>query len=696
MDESRHKEQHAIHLEPQQAGMDGESEEERLAARVEALRHRIEEANYEYYILDNPTLTDAEYDQLMMELQRIEREHPELVTPESPTQRVGTAPTQEVPQHRHPVPMLSLANARNEEELLAWYRRAQNILPNAHFEYVCELKIDGLAMALTYENGKLVIGASRGDGLIGENWTPNVRTIREIPHELRGEHIPQKVEVRGEIYMPIKGFEQLNEEMKEERIFANPRNAAAGSLRQKDWRITATRPLSFFAYQIGYMQGMEIQTQWEALQLLKQWGFVVNPHIMLAKNLDEVMQYIKKWETERFNLPYEIDGVVIKINSFAQQEELGAVGRDPRWAIAFKYPPIQVATRLLGIGINIGRTGAVNPWAELEPVNIRGVTVSRATLHNEGDIQRKDLRIGDWVLVQRAGEVIPQVVKPIVERRTGQEEVYHLPERCPLCNTPIVRSEDIAMAYCPNEECPGRNAEGIIHFASKAAMDIETIGEKMAVQLINAGLVKDVADFYSLTKEQLLSLEGVQEKSAENMLSAIEASKKQPLWRLLFGLNIRYVGEKTAQILANAFGSMDRLLNATEEEINAVPGIGPKIGHSLYTWLQSERNRALIERLRKAGVNMQEEQKTVTGPLAGQSFLLTGRLQSMTRPVAEEAIQRLGGTIASGVSKSLNHLIVGEEAGSKLAKAQKAGVPIHNEQWLLDLLKQYEGEESVR
>lgn len=695
MDEPRHKEQHEIELEAQADG-DGKSEEERLAARVEALRHQIEEANYRYHTLDNPTLSDAEYDQLMIELQRIEREHPELVTPESPTQRVGAAPMQEVPQRRHPVPMLSLANARNEEELLAWYRRAQNILPNAHFEYVCELKIDGLAMALTYDNGRLVIGASRGDGLIGEDWTPNVRTIREIPHKLRGEHIPERVEVRGEIYMPIKGFEKLNEEMKDERIFANPRNAAAGSLRQKDSRITATRPLSFFAYQIGYMQGMQIQTQWEALQLLKQWGFVVNPNIMLAKNLDEVMQYIKQWETERFNLPYEIDGVVIKINNFAQQEELGSVGRDPRWAIAFKYPPIQVATRLLSIGINIGRTGAVNPWAELEPITIRGVTVSRATLHNEGDIQRKDLRIGDWVLVQRAGEVIPQVVKPIVERRTGQEEVYHLPERCPLCDTPIVRSEDIAMAYCPNEECPGRNAEGIIHFASKAAMDIETIGEKMAVQLINAGLVKDVADFYKLTKEQLLALEGVQGKSAENMLAAIEASKQQPLWRVLFGLNIRYVGEKTAQILASAFGSIDRLLNASEEEIVAQPGIGPKIGHSLYTWLQSERNRALIERLREAGVNMQDEQKTVTGPLVGQSFLLTGRLQHMTRPVAEAAIQQLGGTIASGVSKSLNHLIVGEDAGSKLAKAQKAGVPIHDEQWLLDLLKQYQGEEQVR
>jgi DNA ligase (NAD+) len=383
--------------------------------------------------------------------------------------------------------------------------------------------------------------------------------------------------------------------------------------------------------------------------------------------------------------------VVVKINDLAQQQELGTVAHDPRWAIAFKYPPTQVATQLLDIRVNIGRTGSVNPWAALEPVNIRGVTVSRAALHNEGDVQRKDLRIGDWVLVQRAGEVIPQVVKPIVERRTGKEEVYHLPERCPLCDTPIIRIPDQAMAYCPNEECPSRNLESIIHFVSKGAMDMDTIGEKMCEQLVSTGYVKNVADFYTLTRDQLLSLEGVKAKSADNMLSAIEASKHRTFWRLLFGLNIRYVGEKTAQILASAFGNIDKLLAASEEEIVAVPGIGPKIGHSVYEWLRNEKNRALLERLRQAGVNMQEEpQATKTGPLSGQTFLLTGRLSSMTRPVAEEAITQQGGTIVSGVSKSLNHLIVGEDAGSKLTKAQKAGVPIHDEQWLIDLLKKHE------
>ncbi len=680
---------HSSENQPSPLEQTRNSEEEQLADSVAALRHQIEEANYQYFVEDNPTLTDAEYDHLMQELRRIEQEHPELQTPDSPTQRVGAGPVQDVPQHRHPVPMLSLANAFSEEQLLAWQKRAQAILPNAKFSYVCELKIDGLAMALTYEKGKLTVGATRGDGLVGEDWTPNVRTVRTIPQRLRGEHIPERVEVRGEIYMSTKNFEQLNEEMRGGKLFANPRNAAAGSLRQKDARVTATRHLDFFGYQIGYIEGLNISTQWEALRQIREWGFPVNPNIHLAPTLGEVWDYCKKWEQERFDLPYEIDGVVIKVNDFSQQQELGTVARDPRWAIAFKYPPTQVATKLLNIDVNIGRTGAVNPWAMLEPVNIRGVTVSRAALHNEGDVQRKDLRIGDWVLVQRAGEVIPQVVKPIVERRTGHEEVYHLPERCPRCGTPIIRIPDQAMAYCPNTLCPARNLESIIHFVSKGAMDIDTIGEKMCEQLVAAGYIKNIADFYGLTRDQLLTLEGVKAKSADNMLKGIEASKHRPFWRLLFGLNIRYMGEKAAQLIANAFSDIDSLMTASEEEIIAVPGIGPKIGHSLYCWLQVPANRELIERLRESGANMREERHITTGPLAGQTFLLTGRLGSMSRPIAEEAITKLGGSIGSGVSKSLGHLIVGEEPGSKVAKAQKAGVPIHDEQWLVDLLKEH-------
>lgn len=667
----------------------GGSEEERLAAHTASLRHRIEEAASQYWVQDNPVLSDAEYDQLMIELQRIEEEHPELQSPDSPSSRVGgggAAPVQDVPQHKHPVPMLSLANARNETELRAWHRRAQNILPNATFAYVCELKIDGLAMALTYERGRLAVGATRGDGVIGENWTPNVRTIHSIPQKLRGEQLPEKVEVRGEVYMTIRSFEQLNEALTGTRLFANPRSSAAGSLRQKDSRITATRHLDFFGYQIGFLEGGEIRTQWEVLQLLRDWGFPVNPHIHLAQTLEEVMEYCATWERERFSLPYEIDGVVVKINDLAQQEELGTVGRDPRWAIAFKYPPIQVATKLLDIRVNIGRTGSVNPWALLEPVTIRGAVVSRSTLHNEGDIQRKDLRIGDWVLVERAGEVIPQVVKPVVERRTGTEEVYHLPEHCPLCNTPIVRVPDQAMAFCPNEACPARNLESVIHYVM--VMDMETIGEKLCEQLVEAGSITTVADFYGLSRDQLLAMDGIQQKSAENILKAIEISKYRPFWCLLFALNIRYVGVKTAQLVTGAFPDIDRLMAANSEEIVKIPGIGPKVAQSLDSWLQDEKNRALIERLRQAGVNMQDVQDTVTGPLTGQSFLLTGRLTSMTRSVAEAAIMQLGGTIATGVSKQLSHLIVGEDPGSKLAKAQKAGVPLHDEQWLLALLKE--------
>ncbi len=681
-------------LQPEHTPVDllehaGESTEEKLLAHVAELRSQLEEANYQYYVQDNPTLTDIEYDKLMIELQRVEAEHPELVTPDSPTQRVGAMAVQDVPQHRHPVPMLSLANARSAEELQNWQKRAQNILPNATFAHICELKIDGLSLALTYEKGKLVIGASRGDGTVGEDWTPNVRTIRSIPQTLRGERIPDRVEIRGEVYMSIKNFEKLNTEISDGRLFANPRNAAAGSLRQKDARVTSSRHLDFFGYQIGYIEGMEVHNQWESLELIREWGFVVNPNIQQAANLDEVMEYCKKWESERFNLPYEIDGVVIKISDFAQQQELGTVARDPRWAIAFKYPPTQVATRLLDIRVNIGRTGTVNPWALLEPINIRGVTVERAALHNEGDIQRKDLRVGDWVLVQRAGEVIPQVVKPVIERRTGEEPVYHIPDACPICGTAIQREEAVAMAYCPNIACPARILESLKHFVSKGAMDIDSIGDQMCKILVEAELVKTFPDFYALTSKQLLALEGIKQKSADNMLNAIEASKQRPLARLLFAINIRHVGEKTALLTAQHFGHIDKLMAASAEEIVTVSGIGQVSGHSIYSWFQESANRELIERLKQAGLNMEEEQQVNEGPLAGQTFLLTGRLNNMPRPVAEETLKKLGGTIATGVSKNLHHLIVGEDAGSKLAKAQKVGVPIHDEQWLLDLLQEH-------
>jgi len=709
--------------------MVAEHDAEKLAARAAELRRLIEEANYRYYVLNEPTISDQEYDDLFRELRELEEKYPELQTPDSPTQRVGAAISTDFAPHRHPVPMLSLANARNIAELEAWYKRARNLLPNATFTFVCELKIDGLAVALTYENGWLTVGATRGDGLVGEDVTPNIRTIRSIPHHLRSDNgIPKRVEVRGEVYMPIKSFERLNEELAQAssstpgaetvelaegarspapprtpRLFANPRNAAAGSLRQKDPNITRSRHLEFWAYQIGYIEnnGMRPHSQWEALELLRRWGFPVNEHNRLCHSLEEAIAFCQYWQEHRMSLPYEIDGVVVKINDIAQQEELGSVAREPRWAIAFKFPPIQMTTRLLDIQVNVGRTGSLNPYAILEPVNIGGVIVKQAALHNEEDIQRKDIRIGDYVLVQRAGDVIPQVVKPIIERRdpNNPPPVYHLPEHCPSCGAPVVKDPTEAMAYCSNppERCPAQLIELIRHFVSRNAMDIQGIGDELARELVEKGYVKDPADLYRLTADDLRKLENFAEKRTANILAAIEQSKQQPLERLLFALGIRHVGEKAAQIVAEAFGTMDRLIAASEDEINALPGIGPIIGHNLYTWLHDPRNQNLIQRLRQAGVNMQAASYGQTPahlPLAGQTFLLTGRLHSMTRTQAEEAITRLGGKIASGVSKSLNHLIVGEDPGSKLPRAQKLGIPIHNEAWLLDLLARYGNEQA--
>jgi DNA ligase (NAD+) len=717
-----------------------------LIKHVEDLRRQIDEANYNYHVLDNPTISDYDYDMLMRELQAIEQEHPELQSPDSPTQRVGGAVvTTDFAKHVHPVPMLSLANARNVDELRAWERRARSILPNATFSYVCELKIDGLATAITFEDGRLTLGATRGDGFVGEDITPNIRNIRPIPQRLRAEngtHIPRKVEVRGEVYMPTKSFEQLNEqialaaerarqasastatapdpanaaasaealaatlpeaaaavtsEQKGPRLFANPRNAAAGSLRQKDPSITRQRNLEYFGYQIGYIQddNLRVDTQWQLLELLRAWGFPVNPNAQLFDNLDDVIAFCLKWQQDRFKLPYEIDGVVVKINDRHQQEELGVVAHDPRWAIAFKFPPIQQTTRLLDIGVNVGRTGAIIPVAVLEPVNIGGTIIKAASLHNENDIRRKDLRIGDWVVLQRAGDVIPQVVKPILEKRSDPPPPeYRLPEKCPSCGAPVIHNEDEAMAYCSNlpENCPSQLTELVRHFVSRGAMDVDGMGNELVDDLIKAGYVKDPADIYRLTKEDLLKLEGFAEKKATNIINSIEVSKQRPLSRLLFALGIRYVGEKAAQTVAQSFEKMETVLAATEADITALPGIGPQIGHSLYLWLQQPRNREVIEKLQAAGVRMENDRSAAamaTGPLAGQTFLLTGRLSSMSRPQAEEALQKLGGSIASGVSKGLHHLIVGEEAGSKLAKAQQIGVPIHDEAWLTALLAQH-------
>ena len=691
------------------------------AARVEELRHQLERANEAYYALDNPTLSDADYDALLRELRAIEEADPELVTPDSPTQRVGAKPSQGFAGWRHPRPMLSLANARNAEELQAWEKRARNILPEALFTYVCELKIDGLAMALTYERGKLVMGATRGDGIEGEDVTANVRTVQDVPHTLTGANIPARVEVRGEIYLPITSFEQLNQEMSAEaakkpigedgqspaaRIFANPRNAAAGSLRQKDWRTTRSRNLHFFGYQIGYIEGMpEPTSQTEALDLLRDWDFTVNPNVRIFDNLEDVAAYCLEWAERRFELNYEIDGCVVKITDRHQQEELGVVARDPRWAIAYKFPPIQATTVLREIRINVGRTGTLNPYAVMDPVVIGGVTVKQASLHNEEDIQRKDLRPGDTVLVQRAGDVIPQVVKPILEKRALDAEghpvqpPFTMPTTCPSCGAPVRKDPDEAMVYCTNppEACPAQMLEWLRHFVSRGAMDIMGVGDEVCAALIDAGFVHDPADLYQVTTEQLGQLEGFKGKRIANTASSIEASKQQPLPRLLFALGIRHVGEKVARTIAETFGSMDVLLVASAEEIGNIPGVGPIIGESLHTWLADEAHRALLERIRDAGVRMTADapSEVPQGPLTGQTFLLTGRLEHLTRGQAEAALIALGGTIASSVSKTLHHLIVGADAGSKLAKAEKLKVPIHDEAWLVALIARGGKSEAV-
>ncbi len=672
-----------------------------LRARAQELRERIRAADYAYYVLDNPIISDAEYDDLMRALRALEEAHPELQEPESPTQRVSGEVGVGFAKVRHLTPMLSLANVRTPEELNAWRDRAQSLLPEATFRFVGEPKIDGLSMNLIYRNGTLAVGATRGNGEVGENVTANIRTIRDIPHRLKaaeGVPIPTVVEVRGEVYMLREDFERLNSQIAEEaqaqgvtpRLFANARNSAAGSLRQKDPAVTAKRPLSFIAYLIGNIEGApEPETQWQTLEWLAKWGFPTSPLDTQLASLEAAQAFVDQMSQQRFEVPYDIDGAVLKIDERWQQVELGAVARDPRWAIAYKFAPIEANTKLLDIVVTVGRTGALVPNARLAPVQIGGVTISNATLFNADEVSRKDLRIGDTVVVQRHGDVIPGVVKALVELRDGSERPWTFPKECPVCNTPVVRNEEEKVTYCPNTECPGRRLEWLQHFASRGAMDIQGLGEMIALRLVQAGLVRDPSDFYRLSQEDLLRLPGFQERSATNLLNAIDASKQQPLSRLLFGLGIRYVGEKAAETLAIGFGSMDALLAASEEQIAELPGIGPRIAQSVFQWAQDKGNRALVERLRAAGLAMEAKQEAIAEgelPLAGQTFLLTGSLDGLTRGQAEAVIEALGGKIASSVSKNLDHLIVGASPGSKLAKAEKLGVPVHDEAWLTALL----------
>lgn len=675
-------------------------QEPEIETRIQELRERIREADHAYYVLDNPMISDADYDALMRELRALEEANPALVIPESPTQRISGEAASGFTKVRHLTPMLSLANVRTPEELLAWQQRAQRLLPSASFTYLCEPKIDGLSMNLLYEHGRLILAATRGDGLIGEDVTPNVRTIRDIPQQLArcdDAPIPERVEVRGEVYMLRADFEALNERLASEaaaegtvpRLFANARNAAAGGLRQKDPSITASRPLSFLAYQIGDLQASaEPRTQREVLDWLRGWGFPVSPRARHVESLAEAQAYCDETEQERFTIGYDIDGAVIKINDRWQQAELGAVNRDPRWAIAYKFAPVEAHTRLLDIVVTVGRTGKLTPNARLEPVQMGGVTVSRAQLFNEDEIKRKDLMLGDMVVVQRHGDVIPGIVKALVEQRTGEERPWRFPTHCPVCGYPVFRADGEADTYCTNVECPAQQTERIIYWSG--VMDIRGLGEAIAERLVETGLAHDVADIYTLTLDQVMTLPGFQHKSATNLLNAIAQSKAQPFPRVLHALGVRYVGEKAAEVLAGGLRTIDAILEADVATMAALPGIGEKIAESMHSWAQLDTNRQLVERLRASGLAMalpDHDEAASAGdglPFHGQTFLLTGSLDRLTRGQAEQAITALGGKIASSVSKSLSHLVVGASPGSKLARAQKLGVPIHDETWLVE------------
>jgi DNA ligase (NAD+) len=662
------------------------------AARADELRAQIEEANYRYYALDDPQITDAEFDAFLRELVELERKHPELQTPDSPTQRVGAVASQRFAPYEHARPMLSLANAVSVDELRAFDERARK-LAGGDVEYVCELKIDGLAIALDYRDGSLMRGGTRGDGRIGEDVTSNLRTIKTIPLRLRPTSLGiTGFEVRGEVYLRKSDFERLNSAREREGLpaFANPRNAASGGVRQLDPALTAKRRLSFFVYQLVVDEGDRSapETQWDALEGLRALGFPVNPHVHRAATLDEVIEYCANSEKKRDSFDYEIDGVVVKVNDFALQGRLGVVARDPRWAIAFKFKPREARTKLVDIAITVGRTGTLNPSAVLAPVPIGGVTVKSATLHNVDYIKNNDIRIGDTVLVTRAGDVIPRVVGPVLSERTGRERKFKMPQRCPVCGSDVDHPPDEAMSRCTNAACPAQAYERLRHFASRGAMDIEGIGDVLAQQLTELNLVRDIADTYKLNESALAYVPRMGKKSIENLLRSIEASKQRGPARLLYGLGIRFVGTQTAQILVDDFGTIDAIADADEETLQHSEGIGPEVARSVALFFKQQLNREMIERLREAGVVMSAPKRVKTGEvLSGKTFVLTGTLPSLTRDVAAELIVAAGGKVTGSVSKKTDYVVAGSEPGSKLTKAEQLGIKILDESGLQALLE---------
>jgi len=660
--------------------------------KIEELRRKIQRYDYEYYVLAQPTVSDFEYDRLMKELEELERRHPELITPDSPTQRVSGEPTKEFPTVRHRYPMLSLANTYNAGEFVEFDQRVRNGLPaGAEIEYVAELKIDGVAVSLLYENGLLARGATRGDGLQGDDITPNVRTIRSIPLKIiSGKDAPASFEVRGEIYLPKKSFEMINRKRMEEgeHPFANPRNAAAGTLKLQDARVVAQRKLAMFSYYY-FTEDTAFLSATHAgnLERLKSYGFHVNPHYRLCRNIEEVLEFVNEWEAKRGHLPYEIDGVVVKVNSLEQQALLGATAKSPRWAIAFKFKAEQAESRILQVTWQVGRTGTVTPVAELQPVQLAGTTVSRATLHNPDEIARKDIRVGDYVFIEKGGDIIPKVVAVNVEKRTPDIKPLKIPENCPVCGTPLVRPEGEAALRCPNYYCPEQIIRRIEHFASRTAMDIEGLGIALVQLLVKEGLLKDVADIYRLKAEQVEPLERMGKKSAENLMQAIERSKQKPFDRLIYALGIPFIGNSAAKVLAKHFPSMERLMEARPEELTAVEGIGEKMAESIVEYFSQKQNVQLIQRLKEAGLRMEARAEAASGgPLQGTTFVLTGTLPTLSRKEASELIERHGGKVTASVSKNTSYVLAGDAPGSKYEKARKLKVPIIDEAALLRMI----------
>ncbi|OLP19029.1 DNA ligase (NAD(+)) LigA [Leptolyngbya sp. 'hensonii'] len=668
-----------------------------IRKQVQDLRQLVQKAGYHYYVLDDPILEDAVYDQLYRQLQDLEAQYPELVTSDSPTQRVGDRPATQFTSVRHAIPLYSLENAFNAGELQTWQERWQRLAPDAAAEYICELKIDGSAIALTYEQGLLVRGATRGDGEMGEEITQNLRTIRSIPLRLALENPPPIVEVRGEAFLPLDSFRQINQERSQagEALFANPRNAAAGTLRQLDSRIVARRKLDFFAYTLHLGRDQNAHTlmnsQKEALDLLVRMGFRVNPNRVLCPSLAAVQTYCDRWSTDRMELPYLTDGVVIKLNSLALQERLGFTQKFPRWAIAFKYPAEEAPTQIDQIVVQVGRTGALTPVAEFKPVQLAGTTVTRATLHNRDRILELDLHLGDTVIVRKAGEIIPEVVRVLPELRPAGAVPYTMPTHCPECGQPVVQPVGEAVTRCVNSSCPAILRGSLIHWASRDALDINGVGEKLVQQLVDRNLVRSVADLYDLTVERLLTLERMGQKSAEKIVGAIAQSKTQPWARVLYGLGIRHVGTVNAQTLADQFPSSAQLAQAAADQIAAVYGIGPEIAQAVFEWFRVPANQELMQRLQAAGLQLAGETKPIapptSQPLAGKTFVVTGTLPTLKRDEAEDLIRQAGGKVTGSVSAKTSYVVVGENAGSKLEKAEALGIPQLSEAELLDLLQ---------